>query len=79
MWETPRFVETSGYLLFRIRQEKGAQTPLFWGRDIFWWGGDLPREGVKKFGVSSEARENKVYWRGILRFWLGYPGRARKV
>ena len=53
--------------------EKGTQTQLF-DPDTFRWGGGLPREGVgaKKFGMSLETREIKLYWRDI-------PGFCRDI
>ena len=52
-----------------IRDKKGTQTQTFWS-DIFRWGRGLPREGVgaKKFGMSLETREIKLFGRDIPRF-----------
>ena len=49
-----------------LREEKGTRTQTF-GPDIFRWGGGLPREGVgaKKFGMSLESREIKLFGRDI--------------
>ena len=62
-----------------IREEKQTQTQTF-GPDIFGWGGGLPCEGVgaKKFGMSLETREIKLFWRDP-RILPGYPGGAPKV
>ena len=57
--------------------------PKLFVLDIFGWGGGLPREGVgaKKFGVSFETRETKLFHRisrdiaGISR---GHPKSLRK-
>ena len=64
-----------------LRQEKGTQTPKLFGPDIFGWGGGLPREGAgaKKFGMSLETREIKLFWWDMPGFLAGYPGSARKV
>ena len=48
-----------------------------------WWGGGLPREGVgaKKFGMSLEARETKLFERdipGFCRDILGVPEKFEK-
>ena len=35
--------------------------------DVFRWGGGFPREGVgdKKFSMSLETSETKVYWQDV--------------
>ena len=69
-----------GRLGVRVRHEKGTQTQTL-SPDIFWWGGGLPREGVraKKFGMSLETRETKLFLAGYSGILPGYPGSARKV
>ena len=37
------------------------------------------RVGAKKFGVSLETREVKLFWPGYPGILPGYPGDARKV
>ena len=46
---------------------KKEPKPKVLSRDIFWWGGGLPREGVgaKKFGMSLETQGIKLFWRDI--------------
>ena len=63
---------------FSISGKKNEPKPKLFGPDIFGRGGGLPREGVgaKKFGMSLEAREIKLFWQDIPRFcWdiLGVP------
>ena len=50
------------------------------GPDVFWWGGGLPREGMgaKKFGMSLETREAKLFWRDIPGFFAGMSQRVPK-
>ena len=50
--------------------------PKLLGPVIFWWGGGLPREGAgaEKFGMSLEAGETKLFWRGIPGFCQDIPG-----
>ena len=45
--------------------KKNEPKPKLLGPDILRWGGGLPREGVgaKKFGMSLENREVKLFWR----------------
>ena len=54
--------------------KKKEPKPKLFGPDIFGWGGGLPREGVgaKKFGMSLEVREIKLFWRDI-------PGFCREI
>ena len=49
-----------------FRHEKRAQIQLS-SLDIFRWGRGLPHEGVgaKKFDMSLETREIKLFWRDI--------------
>ena len=46
---------------------KEEHKPKLLSPDIFRWGRDLPREGVgaKKFGMSLETREIKLFGRDI--------------
>ena len=62
-----------------IRHEKEPQPKLL-SPDIFWGGGGLPREGVgaKKFGMSLETRETKLFWRDIPGFCWDIPGVPEK-
>ena len=55
-------------------KKHGTQTQTF-GPDIFGWGGGLPHEevGAKKFGMSLEAREIKLFFGG-----MGAPEKLRK-
>ena len=48
---------------------------------FFRWSRGLPQEGVgaKKFGISLETREFKLFGRDVPGFCPGYPGGARKV
>ena len=59
--------------------KKRAQTQTF-ESDIFRWGRGLPREGVgaKKFCMSLEAREIKLFWRDIPKFCRDIPGAPEK-
>ena len=61
--------------------KKKVHKPKLLSPDIFWWGRGLPHEGVgaKKFGMSLETKEIKLFGRDIPGFLLGYPGGARKV
>ena len=63
----------------KTRQEKRTQTQIF-GPDIFGWGGGLPREGVraKKFSMSLETRETKLFWRDRPGFGRDIPGAREK-
>ena len=47
--------------------KKKEPKPKLLGPDILGWGGGLPREGGggKKFGMSLETREIKLFWRDI--------------
>ena len=72
------------FLLVFLKEKSGKKKehkPKLLGPDVFRWGGGLPREGVgaKKFGVPLETLGNQPFGRDIPRFWLGYPGGARKV
>ena len=61
---------------------KKEPKPKLLSPDIFGWGRGLPHEGVgpKKFGMSLETSEIKLFWRDIPGFLVvGYPGGARKV
>ena len=61
-------------------EKKPKPKPKLLGLDIFWWGGGLPREGVgaKKFGMSLETRETKLFWRDIPGFCWNIPGVPEK-
>ena len=61
--------------------KKKKPKPKLFGSDIFGWGGGLPREwvGAKKFGMSLETRQIKLFLAGYPRILPGYPGGARKV
>ena len=60
--------------------EKEPRPKLF-GPDIFQWGRGLPREGLgaKKFDMSLETSEIKLFRRDIPGFCRDIPGGARKV
>ena len=64
----------------KIRHEKGSQTQTFVSPDVFWWGGGLPLEGVgaKKFGMSLEIRETKLFGWDIPGFCWDIPGAPEK-
>ena len=53
---------------------KKEPKPKLLSPDIFWWGGGLPPKGVgaKKFGMSLETRETKLFGRDI-------PGFCRDI
>ena len=64
-------------------QESGKERepkPKLFGLDIFGWGGGLPHEGAgaKKFGMSLETREIKLFWRDIPGFCQGIPEAPEK-
>ena len=65
--------------LLNFRQEKGAQTQTFWS-GYFRWGRGLPCEGVgpKKFDMSLETREIKLFWRDIPGFCRDIPEAPEK-
>ena len=60
--------------------EKRDPKPKLLSPVIFWWGEGLPREGVgaKKFGMSLETRETKLFWRDIPGFCWDIPGAPEK-
>ena len=62
-----------------LRKKKEPKPKLF-GPDIFQWGGGLPREwvGAKKFDISLETRETKLFGRGIPGFCRDIPGVPEK-
>ena len=62
-------------------QAQKKHKPKLLSPDIFWWGGGLPREGVgaKKFGMSLETKDIKLFLVGYPVILLGYPGGPRKV
>ena len=64
----------------KLRTKK-EHKPKLLSPDIFRWGGGLPREGVgaKKFGMSLETRDIKLFWRDNPGTLFGYPGGPRKV
>ena len=57
-----------------VRHEK-EHKPKLLGPDIFRWGKGLAREGVgaKKFDMSLETREIKLFWRDIPGFCSDIP------
>ena len=59
---------------------KKEPKPKLLSPDIFWWGGGLPCEGVgaKKFGMSLETREIKLFGRDIPGFCRDIPGVPEK-
>ena len=59
---------------------KNEHKPKLLGPDIFRWGRGLPREGVeaKKFGMSFETREIKLFGRDIPAFCRDIPGVPEK-
>ena len=75
-------VETSLPLCDPARSgTKKEPKPKLFGPDIFGWGGGLPREGVgaKKFGMSLETREIKLFG-GISRDFAGISrGRPKSL
>ena len=54
--------------------------PKLLSPDIFRWGRGLPREGVgaKKFDMSLETREIKLFWRDIPGFCWDIPAAPEK-
>ena len=50
--------------------------PQLLSLDIFRWAGGLPRKrvGAKKFGMSLETKETKLFWRDISEFCQDIPG-----
>ena len=60
-------------------REKEPKPKLF-GPDIFQWGRGLPRErvGAKKFDMSLETREIKLFGRDIPGFCRDIPGAPEK-
>ena len=59
---------------------KKEHKPKLLSPDIFRWGRGLPREGVgaKKFGMSLETREIKLFWQDIPGFCRDIPGVPEK-
>ena len=59
----------------RIQARKKEHKPKLLSPDIFRWGRGLPHEGVgaKKFGMSLETREIKLFWQDILGFCWDIP------
>ena len=59
---------------------KRNPNPNFFGPDIFRWGRGLPHEavGAKKFGMSLETREIKLFWRDIPGFCRDIPAVPEK-
>ena len=60
--------------------KKKEPKPKLFGPDIFQWGRGLPRErvGAKKFDMSLEAREIKLFGRDIPGFCRDIRGRPEK-
>ena len=54
---------------------KKEHKPKLLSPDVFRWGKGLPREGVgaKKFGMSLETKEIKIFWRDIPGFCWDIP------
>ena len=63
-----------------ISGKKKEPKPKLFGPDIFGWGGCLPREwvGAKKFGMSLETREIKLFYRDIPGFCRDIPAVPEK-
>ena len=62
------------------RAEKKEPKPKLLSPDIFRWGRRLPHEGVgaKKFDMSLETREIKLFWRDIPGFCRDIPEAPEK-
>ena len=60
--------------------KKKEPKPKLFGPDIFGWGGGLQREwvGAKKFGMSLETREIKLFGRDIPGFCRDIPEEPEK-
>ena len=58
---------------------KKEHKPKLLSPDILQWGRGLPRErvGAKKFGMSLETREIKLFWRDIPGFCRDIPPKKR--
>ena len=69
-----------GELIMHWSGTKKEPKPKLLSPDIFWWGGGLPREwvGAKKFGMSLETREIKLFWRDIPGFCRDIPEAPEK-
>ena len=67
-------------LVTMFHGRKKEPKPKLFGPDIFGWGGGLPHEGVraKKFGMSLETRDIKLFWRDIPGFCRDIPGVPEK-
>ena len=59
---------------------KKEHKPKLSSLDIFQWGRGLPHEGVgvKKFDMSLDPREIKLFWRHIPGFCRDIPGMPQK-
>ena len=68
------------YQIGKHSWKKKEPKPKLFGPDIFGWGGGLPREwvGAKKFGMSLETREIKLFWRDIPGFCRDIPAVPEK-
>ena len=74
-----RILDPSSRLLHYSGTKKEPKPKLL-SPDIFRWGRGLPHEGVgaKKFGMSLEAREIKLFWRDIPGFCRDIPAAPEK-
>ena len=72
--DNPRTDPRNSHSLLEFSEKKEPKPKLF-GPDIFRWGRGLPREGVgaKKFGMSLETREIKLFGRDIPGFCWDIP------
>ena len=61
--------------MLRSSGKKKEPKPKLFSPDFFQWGRGLPREGVgaKKFDMSLETREIKLFWRDIPGFRRDIP------
>ena len=64
----------------RVSGKTKEHKPKLSSPDMFRWGRGLPREGVgaKKFGMSLETREIKLFWRDIPGFCWDIPAVSEK-
>ena len=64
-----------------VSGKKKEPKPKLFGPDSSGWGGGLPREGVgaKKFGMSFETQETKLFGRDIPGFCRDIPGAPKSL